>query len=127
MLDSGWVAAFGTVVLGGATVAAVYADRRWRRRQEKKKEAVDRAEAPANELSAASKAVTAVASAAASLIAPFQATITQLQVEQGALREAVTVSRAAEEKCKVELAEVREKLREATDKLGIPPLPPSSQ
>jgi hypothetical protein len=54
--------------------------------------------------------------------------VRQLQNEQGALREAVTVSRSAEEACRAELAAVREdllatqlKLREVTDHLDIDP------
>jgi phage shock protein A len=127
-IDSGWVAAIGTLTLGVAAVGAIWADRRWRLRQERKKEAEDRAEVPSRELSAASVAAESIARAAASLIAPFQETIANMQQEHGALREAVTVSRAAEEQCKRELNDLRaehvkvqSKLREVTDRLGIPP------
>lgn len=126
--DSGWVGALGTVIVGAAAVGAILLDRGWRQRQERKQEKEDAVEAPARELNATSQAAETVARAAAALLDPLQRTIANMQTEQGALREAVTVSRTAEEKCKDELAEVRAdlaltkaKLREVTDRLQIPP------
>lgn len=120
-IDSGWVAAIATMFLAAGTVGGVVFDRRRTARRDREDEAKVEAEAPATELTATSKAAEAIARAAALLIAPFQATIADMQKEHGALREAISTSRAAEEKCQRDLAEVRGKLREVTDRLGIEP------
>lgn len=155
-IDSGWVAGIATAFLAAGTVGGVIIDRRRTARRDRKEEAKDeaeaakeRAEAPAVQVVATTQAAEALARAAASLIEPFQRTIHEMTLEQGALREAVTISRAAEERCRVELAECRAelvvvraelagtkrevdetkrdaagtkaKVREVTDKLGMEP------
>lgn len=127
-IDPGWAAAIGTLLLAAGGFAGLFLEQRRARRKEEKDEATKNAEAPALELTATSKAAEAIARAAASLIAPFQQTISDMSREHGALREAISTSRQAEEKCqadlqhvRTELHETRVKLREVTEHLGIDP------
>lgn len=127
-VDSGWATGIGTVVAALAAVGGILFQQRRQHRQDLAAVAKEEEEAPGKELVATSQAAEAIARAAASLIAPFQLTIAGQSHELGALREAVAVSRTAEEKCQQDLAKVKEelhacclKLREVTDHLGLEP------
>lgn len=127
-VDSGWATGIGSLLLALGTGGGIYFQQRRQKRQDKKTDDEHEAEAPVRELNATSQAAEAIARAAASLIAPFQQTIAGQSHELGELREAITTSRLAEEKCQVDLAQVRTdlaearaKLREVTDHLGLEP------
>lgn len=118
--DTGVLAA---VVAAGCALAGIY----FQRQIQHRKDAKTAEEAPAREMNAMGQTAEVIARAAASLIAPFQQTIADMQRELGALREALNLSRAAEAKCQAELGEVRSKLREVTDHLGLEPDCPTSE
>lgn len=120
-IDSGWAAAIGTLILAFGSVTAVYLDRRRARKVDQKADAKEKAEAPAVELNATSKAAEALARAASQLILPFQSTIAQMSEEHAVMREQCRVSKAAEERCRTELADVRAELRMIKERVGIDP------
>lgn len=116
-IDSGWAAAIGSLLLASGGLLGLLLEQRRRRRSDKKADRKAEAEAPSLELNATSKAAEAIARAAASLISPFQETIAGLTRECGALREAITTSRSAEEKCQRDLAECRAELASVKTKV----------
>lgn len=115
-LGPSWTSAIGTVALGAGGLLTWLYQRRKDRSADAAERAKRKAERPIQEVSAMSAGAEAIARAATALIEPLQKEIQDL-------RDEVTTSRTAEEKCQRDLAEVRTKLREVTDHLGLGPSP----
>lgn len=125
-ISSAWAVVWVGVLAIVPAVLTYWRGERRLRNQDIAKQATDRAEAPAHEMTAMGRTAEVLASAAATLVAPLQATINAQQQQLGVLAEKAARSEESERKCQLDLASVRNTLREVTERIGIdPPAPPA--
>lgn len=125
-ISSSWAIVWVTLIALIPSVLTYLHGERRVKNQEIKRTAQDEAQAPAHEMTAMGRTAEVLASAAATLVAPLQATITAQQKEIGVLQEKAHKHEDAERRCQLDLASVRATLREVTERVGVdPPAPPA--
>jgi hypothetical protein len=122
-IDSGWIIALAAA--GTATAGALgwFAKSKRIAVEEARIEASDLAAAPQHEMTAAGRAAEAIASAAATLVGPLQATVTHQQGEIARLTEGQRQCRERERQCQLDLATLRNWANEISAQVGIHPPP----